>query len=42
MKEIRLKLAQEESKDISSTPDETHEITASAFLVLGLDLEEQQ
>lgn len=42
MKEIRLKLAQEESKDISSASDESHEITPSAFLHLGLDLEEQQ
>lgn len=42
MKEIQLKLSLEESKDIASDLDISHEVTPSAFLTLGLDLEEQQ
>lgn len=42
MKEIRLKLALEESNNIGSHTETSHEVTPSAFLLLGLDLEEQQ
>ena len=42
MKEIRLKLAQEESADLRISSDTPHETTPSAFLHLGLELEEQQ
>lgn len=42
MKEIRLKLALEEANDIESNLENSHEVTPSTFLVVGLDLEEQQ
>ena len=42
MKEVRLKLAQEESTNIQANSDLSHEVTASAFLHLGIELEEQQ
>ena len=42
MKEIRLKLALEESSSIEANTEISHEVTPSAFLSLGLDLEEQQ
>ncbi|KAK7687212.1 hypothetical protein QCA50_009717 [Cerrena zonata] len=42
MKEIRLKLAQEDTEDMRSGAAISHEVTASAFLHLGIELEEQQ
>lgn len=42
MKEIRLQLALEDSMEIKSGAALPHEVTASAFLHLGLELEEQQ
>ena len=42
MKEIRLKLAKEDTEDIKSGAIISHEITPSMFLNLGLELEEQQ
>lgn len=42
MKEIRLKIAQEDSDSMRSGAAISHEVTASAFLHLGIELEEQQ
>lgn len=42
MKDIRLKLALEESQIIHTNTNESHEISPSAFLNVGIDLEEQQ
>lgn len=42
MKEIRFRLAQEESDNIGLHANGAHEVTPSVFLSLGLELEEQQ
>lgn len=42
MKDIRLKLALQDSQNILSGAATSHEVTASAFLHLGIELEEQQ
>ena len=40
--DIRLKLANEEAADAASGIPSPHEVTASAFLQIGLDLEDTQ
>ena len=42
MKDIRLKLALEDSQEIKSGVTLSHEVTSSSFLYLGLELEELQ
>ena len=42
MKDVRLRLAVEDSKEIRSGATLSHEVTPSSFLYLGLELEELQ
>lgn len=42
MADVKLELAREEEADARRGAQNAHEVTASRFLAMGLDLEEQQ
>jgi len=42
MADVKLELAKEEAADIESGRQTLHDVSASRWLAMGLDLEEQQ